>query len=75
MLDERDRLVAQTTLDNRRAAEQDAAAESEFKQELTSARTQAGGIRDQARAEGRQVADEFRAAANEKSGREIAAGE
>ncbi|GDX31912.1 ATP synthase subunit b [Actinomycetes bacterium] len=66
VLDERDRLVAQTTLDNRRAAEQDAAAESEFKQELTSARTQAGGIRDQARAEGRQVADEFRAAANEK---------
>ncbi|MSO26481.1 MAG: F0F1 ATP synthase subunit B [Candidatus Nanopelagicales bacterium] len=66
VLDERDRLVAQTAFDNRRAAEQDAAAESEFKQELTSARSEAGGLRDQARSEGRQVADDLRAGANDK---------
>ena len=71
VLDERVRLAAQTALDNRRAAEQDAAAESEFKQELTSARSEAGGIRDRSRAEGRQVADELRAVANAKVAEEV----
>jgi F-type H+-transporting ATPase subunit b len=71
VLDERVRLTAQTALDNRRAAEQDAAAESEFKQELTSARSEAGGIRDRSRAEGRQVADELRAVAGAKVAEEV----
>ncbi len=71
VLDERVRLAAQTALDNRRAAEQDAAAESEFKQELTSARSEAGGIRDRSRAEGRQVADELRAVAGAKVAEEV----
>lgn len=63
VLEERDRLVAQTALDNRRAAEEDAAAEAGFKQELLSARSQAGGLRDQARSQGRAVADDLRAEA------------
>ncbi len=64
VLDERERLIAQTAQDNRQAAEQDVAAESEFKQELAAARSEAGGLRDQARAEGRQVADDLRSDAN-----------
>jgi F-type H+-transporting ATPase subunit b len=64
VLDERERLIAQTAQDNRQAAEQDVAAESEFKQELAAARSEAGGLRDQARAEGRQVSDDLRSDAN-----------
>jgi F-type H+-transporting ATPase subunit b len=64
VLDERERLIAQTAQDNRQATEQDVAAESEFKQELAAARSEAGGLRDQARAEGRQVSDDLRSDAN-----------
>ena len=66
VLEERDRLVSQTALDNRRTAEQHAATEAEYKQEMTSARSEAGGLRDHARAEGRQTADDMRAVANDK---------
>ncbi len=66
VLEERDRLIAQTAVDNRQAAEQDAAAERDYRQELASARSEAGGIRDQARLEGRQVVEEQRTKANEE---------
>lgn len=66
VLDERDRMVAKTTQDNRQAAEQDAAAETEYKSELATARSEAGSIRDQARAEGREAVEEQRAQANEE---------
>jgi len=66
VLEERDRIVAQTAVDNRQAAEQDAAADRDYRQELASARSEAGGIRDQVRLEGRQVVEEQRTKANEE---------
>ena len=71
VLDERERMIAKTAQDNRQAAEQDAAADSEYRQELANARTEAGSIRDQARTEGRQVVDELRAAANDEVSAEL----
>lgn len=71
VLDERERMIAKTAADNRQAAEQDAAADSEYRQELATARTEAGSIRDQARTEGRQVIDELRAHANEEVSEEL----
>ena len=66
VLTERDRQLAQTSQDNRQAAEQDAATDRDYRQELSAARLEAGGLRDQARAEGRQVIDDKRAEANEE---------
>lgn len=66
VLDERERMLAQTAQDNRQATEQDAAADSEYRQELAGARSEAGSLRDQARAEGRQVIDDRRGEANEE---------
>ena len=64
VLDERDRMIAKTAQDNRQASEQDAAADAEYRQELAGARTEAGAIRDQARAEGRKEIEDMRARAN-----------
>lgn len=66
VLDERDRMVSQTTQDNREAAEQDQAAESEYRSELTTARSEAGALRDQARTTGREDVDALKAQANEE---------
>ncbi len=66
VLEERERMIAKTAQDNRLATEQDAAADSEYAQELASARSEAGSIRDQARSEGRQVVDQMRSEANEE---------
>ncbi|MDO8732492.1 MAG: F0F1 ATP synthase subunit B [Actinomycetota bacterium] len=66
VLNERDRQLAQTSQDNRQATEQDAATDRDYRQELTAARSEAGGLRDQARADGRQVIDDMRAEANEE---------
>ena len=64
VLSEREAMLAKTAQDNRQAAEQEAAAETDYRQELSAARSEAGSIRDTARAEGRQAVDEMRAAAN-----------
>ena len=61
---ERERMAAQITEDNRRAAAQEAAAEADYGKELATARSEAAGIRDAARSEGRQVVDDMRARAN-----------
>ncbi|MBM3669262.1 MAG: F0F1 ATP synthase subunit B [Actinobacteria bacterium] len=66
VLEERERLLAQTAQDNRQAADQDAAADSEYRGELASARSEAGKLRDQARSDGRQVVDEMRSEANDE---------
>jgi len=66
VLGEREKMVAKTTEDNRRAAEQEAAAEADYNAELAAARAEAAAIRDQARAEGRAVVDEKRGIANEE---------
>ncbi|MEX0580027.1 MAG: F0F1 ATP synthase subunit B [Mycobacterium sp.] len=64
VLGERERMIAQTAEDNRRAASQEAAAEADYGTELASARSEASGLRDAARADGRQVVDEMKALAN-----------
>lgn len=64
VLGERERMIAKTAVDNRNAAEQEAAAEADYNSELAAARSEAGAIRDQARNEGRLVIDEARAVAN-----------
>lgn len=65
VLGERERMIAQTAADNRKAAEQEAAAEADFNAELAAARSEAAAIRDTARSEGRDVVDDHRARANE----------
>ncbi len=65
VLGEREAMVAKTTNDNRKAVEQEAAAESDYQKEMAAARTEASGIRDEARAEGRAVIDDKRGHANE----------
>ena len=64
VLDERERLIAQTAQDNRQAAEQDAAADSAYAQELADARSEASSVRDQARSQGRSEVDGRRAEAS-----------
>ncbi len=66
VLGERERMVAKTTEDNRRATDQEAAAEADYRKELAAGRSEAAAIRDEARAEGRSVVDEKRADANEE---------
>jgi F-type H+-transporting ATPase subunit b len=67
VLGEREKMVAKTTEDNRKATEQEAAADSDYQKEMASARTEASGIRDDARAEGRKILDEHRGRANEEA--------
>jgi F-type H+-transporting ATPase subunit b len=67
VLGEREAMVAKTTTDNRKAVEQEAAAESDYRTEMAAARTEASGIRDEARAEGRAILDAKRGEANEKA--------
>ncbi len=67
VLGEREAMVAKTTDDNRKAVEQEAAAESDYHKEMAAARTEASGIRDEARAEGRAVLDDKRGHANEEA--------
>jgi F-type H+-transporting ATPase subunit b len=66
VLGERERMIAKTAEDNRRAAEQEAAAEADYRQELAVARTESSAIRDEVRAEGRSALDEMRARANDE---------
>ena len=66
VLGERERMAAQITEDNRRAAAQEAAAEADYNKELATARSEAAAIRDAARAEGRQVIDDMRGRANDE---------
>ena len=58
VLGEREAMVAKTTEDNRRANEQQAAADSDYQKEMAAARTEASGIRDEARAYSFVVRDE-----------------
>jgi len=67
VLGEREKMVAKTTEDNRKAAELDAAADSDFQKVMGEARTEASGIRDEARAEGRKILEEHRGRASEEA--------
>ena len=66
VLNERDAMIAKTAQDNRQAAEQESSADADYRKELATARTEAGSIRDQARAEGREAVDQLRGAANDE---------
>lgn len=64
VLGEREAMVTKTGKDNRKAAELEAAADSDYDREMAAARTEASGIRDEARAQGRKVLDDMRGRAN-----------
>ena len=64
VLAEREAMLAKTTADSRKSAEQVAAAQADYDEAMAGARTEASSIRDEARAAGRQVIDEKRAEAS-----------
>jgi F-type H+-transporting ATPase subunit b len=65
VLRERDAMVAKTQADNKKSAEQFAAAQSDYEEAMKDARVQASSLRDNARAEGRKVVEEARANAEQ----------
>jgi F-type H+-transporting ATPase subunit b len=65
VLGEREKMVAKTTEDNRKANDFDAAADSDYRKEMATARSEASGIRDEARNEGRKILDEHKGRASE----------
>lgn len=66
VLGERERMVAQTADDNRKAAALEAAAEADFNKEIGVGRAEAASIRDEARSVGRAIIDDKRGAANDE---------
>ncbi|HTQ18099.1 F0F1 ATP synthase subunit B [Mycobacterium sp.] len=66
VLRERDAMVAKTAADNKKSAEQFAAAEADFEEAMKEARVEASSLRDNARAEGRKVVDDARASAEQQ---------
>jgi len=61
VLRERDAMVAKTQADNKKSAEQFAAAQADYEEAMTEARVQASSYRDNARAKGRKVIEDARA--------------
>jgi F-type H+-transporting ATPase subunit b len=66
VLSERDAMVKQTIDDSRKAADQFAAADEDYQAEMAKARSEASGLRDEARAEGRRVLEDMRGRAGEE---------
>lgn len=66
VLRERDAMVAKTLADNKKSAEQFAAAQADYDKALSQARVEASAARDGARATGRRVVEELRARAEEQ---------
>jgi len=66
VLKERDNMVTKTAADNRKSAEQFAAAQEDYEKALSAARVTASAARDEARAEGRKVVEEKRGHAEEQ---------
>jgi F-type H+-transporting ATPase subunit b len=64
VLAEREAMLEKTAADNRKSAEQVAAAQADYDEKMADARGQASAIRDEARTAGRKVIDEKRAEAN-----------
>src|SRR5215212_1938337 len=60
----REAMLAKTTADNRKSAEQLAAAEADYDEKMAGARSEASAIRDEARTAGRKTIDEKRAEAS-----------
>ncbi len=66
VLKERDAMVAKTQADNKKSAEQFAAADADYEKALREARVEASSFRDNARTEGRKVIDDARARAEQQ---------
>jgi len=66
VLKERDNMVTKTAADNKKSAEQFAAAQEDYEKAMSQARVKASAARDEARAEGRKVLDEMRGRAEEQ---------
>jgi F-type H+-transporting ATPase subunit b len=66
VLRERDAMVAKTQADNKKSAEQFAAAQADYDEALKEARVQASSFRDNARAEGRKVVENARVGAEQQ---------
>jgi F-type H+-transporting ATPase subunit b len=60
----REEMLAKTAADNRKSAEQVAAAQADYDATMAGARTAASAIRDEARNEGRKVVEQARAQAS-----------
>jgi F-type H+-transporting ATPase subunit b len=57
VLKERDNMITKTAADNKKSAEQFAAAQEDYEKAMSAARVTASAARDEARAEGRKVID------------------
>jgi F-type H+-transporting ATPase subunit b len=66
VLKERDDMVTKTAADNKKSAEQSAAAQEDYEKALAKARVTASAARDDARAEGRKVLEDKRGRAEEQ---------
>jgi F-type H+-transporting ATPase subunit b len=66
VLKERDNMVTKTTADNKKSAEQFAAAQEDYEKALSAARVTASAARDEARAQGRKVLEQQRGRAEEQ---------
>jgi F-type H+-transporting ATPase subunit b len=66
VLGERERMIAQTAEDNRKAAALEAAAEADYNKEIGVGRAEAASIRDEARSVGRAIIDDKRGVANDE---------
>ena len=66
VLRERDAMLAQTLADNKKSAEQFAAAQADYEEAMSQARIEASAARDGARAAGRKVVEEMRVRAEEQ---------
>ena len=63
---ERENMVTKTQADNKKSAEQFAAAKEDYEKVMSGARVKASAARDDARAEGRKILDEMRSRAEEQ---------
>jgi F-type H+-transporting ATPase subunit b len=66
VLNEREDMVTKTLADNKKSAEQFAAAQADYEKAMSEARVKASAARDKARAEGRKALEEMRAGAEEQ---------
>jgi len=66
VLNERDAMVTKTAADNKKSAEQFAAARDDYEKAMADARVTASAARDEARADGRKVLEELRGSAEEQ---------
>jgi F-type H+-transporting ATPase subunit b len=66
VLHEREAMAKQTVEDSRKAADQFAAADEDYQAEMGKARSEASGVRDGARAEGRKILDDMRGRASDE---------